>query len=84
MPPGRGGSTRRRPGGKPTGPIWKVAWAGVADKWPGAAEAIKAFTISNAEMGAMVGKVDLDGQSIDDVVAEWMDANKDTWSAWIK
>ena len=69
--------------GKPTGPIWKVAWAGVADKWPGAAEAIKAFTISNAEMGAMVGKVDLDGQSIDDVVAEWMDANKDTWSAWI-
>jgi glycine betaine/proline transport system substrate-binding protein len=23
--------------GKPRGPIWKVAWAGLADKWPGAA-----------------------------------------------
>ena len=22
--------------GKPRGPIWKVAWAGVKDKWPGA------------------------------------------------
>lgn len=70
--------------GKPTGPIWKVAWSGVADKWPGAVKSIEAFNISNADMGTMVGKVDLDGQSIEDVVAEWMANNKDTWSAWIE
>ena len=34
-------------------------------------------------MGAMVSKVDLEGMSVDDVVAEWMAANKDTWSTWI-
>ncbi len=70
--------------GKPTGPIWKVAWEGVEGKWPGAAKAVKAFDISNADMGAMVAKVDLEGKSVEDVVAEWMNANKDTWSAWIQ
>jgi len=70
--------------GKPSGPIWKVGWAGVAKKWPGAAKAIENFKISNDEMGALVAKVDLDGVSVDDAVAGWMDANKATWSAWIK
>ncbi|MXN64433.1 ABC transporter [Stappia sp. GBMRC 2046] len=68
--------------GKPTGPIWKVAWKGVEEKWPGAAKAIKAFKVSNADMGEMVAKVDLQGMSVDDVVAEWMAANKDSWSSW--
>lgn len=69
--------------GKPFGPIWKAGWAGLEGKWPGAAKAIKAFTIDNDTMGAMITKVDLDGQSIDDVVDEWMDANEAVWSAWI-
>ena len=29
--------------GKPLGPIWKVGWVGLKDKWPGAYKAIKAF-----------------------------------------
>lgn len=70
--------------GKPTGPIWKVAWSGVADKWPGAADAIKAFDIDNDTMGTLVGEVDLGGASIDSVVSEWMTANEATWSSWIK
>ena len=70
--------------GKPTGPIWKVAWKGVEEKWPGAAKAIKAFTVSNADMGEMVAKVDLEKKKVDDVVAEWMAANKDSWSTWIQ
>lgn len=69
--------------GKPFGPIWKAGWAGLEGKWPGAAKAVKAFTIDNDTMGAMIAKVDLDGQSIDDVVNEWMDANEAVWSAWI-
>ncbi len=69
--------------GKPRGPIWKVAWAGVKDKWPGAYEAIEAFNVGNEEMAVMIVKVDLDGQSVDDVVAEWMDANESRWKAWI-
>lgn len=69
--------------GKPRGPIWKVAWAGLEDKWPGAATAIRNFTISNDEMGAMVAAVDLEGMSVDEVVEAWMLANEASWSAWI-
>lgn len=69
--------------GKPTGPIWKVGWAGLPEKWPGADKAIRAFTIDNDAMGAMIAKVDLEGAAIEDVVNEWMDANEATWSAWI-
>jgi glycine betaine/proline transport system substrate-binding protein len=35
-------------------------------------------------MGAMVSAVDLEGKSVDDVVAEWMSANEDRWSTWIQ
>lgn len=69
--------------GKPFGEIWKVAWEGLDENWPGAAAAITAFNIGNAEMGAMITKVDLEGQTMDAVVAEWLAANTDRWHAWI-
>ncbi len=68
--------------GKPTGPIWKVAWAGVEDKWPGAARMIRGFNISNEDMGALVAQVDLEGMSVDDAVAGWLAANESNWSTW--
>ncbi|KZL21213.1 Glycine betaine-binding protein OpuAC precursor [Pseudovibrio axinellae] len=70
--------------GKPTGPIWKVAWAGLGEKWPGAAKAISSFNVSNAEMSAMITKVDLESQSVDAVVGEWLKTNEDRWNDWIK
>lgn len=70
--------------GKPRGPIWKVSWAGLKDKWPGAHKAITNFKIGNGAMGAMVSAVDLDGKKVDDVVASWIEKNKSTWQEWIK
>ncbi|MFV2092616.1 MAG: ABC transporter substrate-binding protein [Hyphomicrobiales bacterium] len=70
--------------GKPRGPIWKVAWAGLKDKWPTADTAIRNFNVSNDEMGAMVSAVDLDGKKVDDVVASWIAKNQDRWQKWIK
>jgi glycine betaine/proline transport system substrate-binding protein len=69
--------------GKPRGPIWKAAWSGVEEKWPGAVAAIRNFEISNDDMGQMVAQVDLEGKSVEETVAAWMEANRDTWSAWI-
>jgi glycine betaine/proline transport system substrate-binding protein len=69
--------------GKPFGEIWKAGWAGMKDKWPGAYNAVKAFTLDNATMGALVTEVDLNGKSIDTVVADWMAANEATWKGWI-
>lgn len=69
--------------GKPFGDIWKVAWSGMKEKWPGAHKAVAAFTLDNAEMGQMITEVDLNGKSIETVVADWMAANEPRWSAWI-
>lgn len=69
--------------GKPFGDIWKVAWAGFDDQWPGAAAAVSAFSIDNDTMGQLITQVDLEGMSVEDAVAGWMDANPDIWQAWI-
>ena len=45
---------------------------------------IENFKISNADAAGMVAEVDLNGKSIEDTVAAWMEANKGTWSTWIK
>ncbi len=69
--------------GKPRGPIWKVGWAGLEEKWPTAHAAITGFDINNDEMGDMIAAVDLEGRSVSEVVGEWMEANTDRWSGWI-
>ncbi len=68
--------------GKPRGWIKKVGWKDGADKWPCAYRAVRAFTLDNQAMGGMVGEVDLDGKSVEDVVENWLNNNKDTWSVW--
>ena len=69
--------------GKPRGPIWKVAWAGVKDKWPGAHSAIKAFQVGNDEIGQMIAKVDLEGGKVEAVVEEWLAGNESRWKGWL-
>jgi glycine betaine/proline transport system substrate-binding protein len=34
-------------------------------------------------MDALITKVDLEGKSVDEVVAEWMKANEPKWKVWI-
>ncbi len=69
--------------GKPFGDIWKVAWAGLDEAFPGSQAIVEAFTIDNDEMGAMITAVDLEGQTVEGVVAQWMAANTDRWQGWI-
>lgn len=69
--------------GKPYGWIKAVGWAGGEEKWPAAYQAIRNFTMTNEDMGEMIGKVDVDGMPLQTVVDEWLDANQDTWKTWI-
>lgn len=70
--------------GKPTGPIWKVAWSGVEEKWPTAHTAIRNFQLNNDEMGALIKRVDVDKEPLESVVASWMDANEARWQQWFQ
>ena len=68
--------------GKPHGEIWKYAWGGMKDKWPVAYKVAKNYQIDTNELNAMSGQVDLDGKSIEEVAAAWVDANESKWRAW--
>ena len=48
----------------------------VSEKWPDAAKVIENFKISNADAAGMVAEVDLNGKSIEDTVAAWMDKQR--------
>jgi glycine betaine/proline transport system substrate-binding protein len=70
--------------GKPFGVIKKVGWKGGDEKWPKAFQIARKIQMTDDEMNGMVAAVDLDGKSVDEVVAAWMETNKDRWSAWIQ
>ncbi len=74
---------RRYDCGKPSGPIWKVGAADLPERWPEAAGAIEAFRISNDEMGALIGRVEVDGADMDAVIDEWMVRNEALWKSWL-
>ncbi|MCP4383236.1 MAG: ABC transporter substrate-binding protein [Hyphomicrobiales bacterium] len=69
---------------KPTGPIWKAASTDLKTKWPGAYKAIQAYTMSNEAMEAMLVEVQRDGKSVEDIVADWLADNENTWRKWIE
>jgi len=68
--------------GKPHGWIKKVAWIGMKDKWPRAYQAVKAFRISNDDIGEMDYAVAKEGATVKEVVDKWMKNNEDTWKKW--
>lgn len=69
---------------KPRGPIYKAVWSGMKKKWPGAYEIIKAYTFDNKTMGELAARVDIDGQKVEDVAADWVNKNEAVWKPWVK
>ena len=70
--------------GKPHGPIWKAAWAGLETKWPGAYKAVSNFSLTNGEMEGMLVAVERDGKTVETVVDAWLDTNEARWRQWIQ
>lgn len=67
---------------KPRGPIMTVAATGAMDDWPCAMQTIQSFSLTNQEYGDLWGSVDLEGMSVDEVVAGWLASNEDRWKSW--
>ena len=59
--------------------IFKAAWSGMADKWPAAHEILSNYELSVEAQQPMMGAIDVDGQSVEEVVAAWMAENEATW-----
>lgn len=62
--------------------IAKIVSADFAEKWPAAYGFVQKYHLTNDVQNALIQKVDQDGMSVEDAVAEWMGANEATWRAW--
>ncbi len=59
--------------------IFKAGWSGMQEKWPAAFEILSNYTLSVEDQQPMMGAIDVDGGSVEEVVAAWMTANEDRW-----
>ncbi|MEO0570013.1 MAG: ABC transporter substrate-binding protein [Pseudomonadota bacterium] len=59
--------------------IFKAGWPGMKDKWPAAHEILTNYRLSTEAQQPMMGAIDVDGKSIEDVVAAYMAANEADW-----
>ena len=59
--------------------IFKAAWSGFAEKWPAAYEIIDNYRLSTEQQEPLMGQIDVDGLSVEDAVAAFLDENEDYW-----
>lgn len=66
------------------GYIKKMAWKGMAEKWPAAAKLLRAYTLTNEDQIPMMNAIDQDGQKLEEVVAAWVEENEAVWKPWVE
>ncbi|MEM0942664.1 MAG: glycine betaine ABC transporter substrate-binding protein [Pseudomonadota bacterium] len=55
----------------------------LAEKHPEIVALFQNVRISNAEQAELIRRIDLDGEDVQDVVADFMEANRATWASWV-
>ncbi len=59
--------------------IFKGGWPGIQAKWPAAYEILTNYRLSTEAQQPMMGAIDVDGKSLEDVTASWMTENEAAW-----
>lgn len=59
--------------------VSKAVWSGMKDKWPAAHEILSNYQMLVEDQQPLMGQVDVDGKSVEEAVAAWMDANEAKW-----
>ncbi|MCY4220318.1 MAG: ABC transporter substrate-binding protein [Thiotrichales bacterium] len=62
----------------------KIVNKDVATKWPGAYRLMEMVTVDNATQNTLMLEIDNKGRKLEEVVAEWVEANEATWSPWVE
>ncbi len=63
--------------------INKIVSKGFKKDFPKAYDFVTNYSLSNGVQNALIQKVDQDGLSVEEAVAEWMGANESTWKGWV-
>ncbi|MGH6719466.1 MAG: ABC transporter substrate-binding protein [Alphaproteobacteria bacterium] len=69
--------------GRPTGFMWKTAWAGGEAIWPKAYDVWRKFQLDSKTMGQLVYQSDVDGVATDVVAEQWIEQNEAIWKPWL-
>lgn len=64
--------------------IEKIMNKEFAEAYPGAAAVFEAISIDNDVQNALMLEIDQKGRDLEEVVAEWIDANEATWTPWVE
>lgn len=59
--------------------IFKAGWGQLAETWPAAYEILFSFTLHIEDQQPMMGAIDVEGRSVEEVVKEWMSMNDFVW-----
>ena len=59
--------------------VFKAGWPGLKDKWPAAHEILVNYKLSTDAQQPMMGEVDVDGKSVEEVTKAWLAANEAVW-----
>ncbi|MEM6566541.1 MAG: ABC transporter substrate-binding protein [Pseudomonadota bacterium] len=59
--------------------IFKASWPGFEEAWPAAYEILEAMTMDVNDQQAMMALIDVEGGSVEDVVADWLAENEAKW-----
>ncbi len=70
--------------GFPQAHVLKVVNKDFAQTWPEAYRFLQAYTLSNDIHNALILKVDQEGKSVEEVVADWVSENESLWKPWTK
>lgn len=67
----------------PTGYLWKIMNADLADEAPYAARIFRLLQLNSDRLAEAMGAVDVDGKSYEEVADQWMKENRDIWENWL-
>ncbi len=64
--------------------IGKIVWKGFKENWPGAYKLVEMMSIDNETQNLMMLEIDNKKRKLEEVVAEWVNANEATWKPWVE
>ena len=69
-------------GAPASGYLKKAGSPRLAETWPAAYAFLQKVDFSNDQIAAAAAMVDVDGMTPEEAAEQWIEDNKDTWSAW--
>ncbi len=68
----------------PSGFLWKLMNREIALEAPGAARILYLFALDARTVADGMEKIDVDGQSYDQMAEDWVNANESVWRGWLR